>query len=74
MATDAAIAVRKAGGPTFTFGEIVAISIVLAVMWVFCGIGIGGRSVRRDAVKAGVAEFRADAEGNVTFHWLKKGE
>jgi hypothetical protein len=29
----------------------------------------GANTVRREAVKAGVAEYRADAEGNVSFHW-----
>jgi hypothetical protein len=35
--------------------------------------GAGGKAqevkMHREAVKAGVAEFRATPEGDVTFHW-----
>lgn len=39
------------------------------------GAGMGGccvREVRRDAVKHGVAEYVADADGNVEFKWKEK--
>lgn len=51
--------------------------IVLAIMWLF-GWAVGAdegdagkKAMKREAVKAGAAEFVATPEGKVEFHWKK---
>jgi hypothetical protein len=51
-----------------SFGSAVLFIIVVAFALII-GACTGRDELRKDAVKAGVAEFRASPDGDVTFHW-----
>ena len=59
---------------------VLLLGIMLCVgLGITLGYAIGAhdakQEIRRDAVAAGVAEFKADANGVVSFNWKKeKGE
>jgi hypothetical protein len=47
----------------------VVLFIVLGFGCLIIGGCTGRNDLRMEAVKAGVAEYRATPEGDVTFHW-----
>lgn len=51
-----------------------AFLLVLAVCCTIWGAKFGDQSMKYKAVEAGVAEWRCDKEGRVSFHWLPPAE
>lgn len=50
----------------------IAIVILGAVFGVIGGQALGIKEIRQQAVKAGVAEWTSDAQGNPEFKWKTK--
>lgn len=54
------------------FLPVAIVSLVILGVGLVFGASAAKKAWRQEAVKQGVAEFRADEKGNVTFHWLPR--